>query len=219
MIKNSPCGRHAGYPHIMFIEHLLSRCSTMQFVIPAAFMTIKVLGPFRQWILNNYYVKNITVVDNKDNKQFNIEMDCIVILQLCSMPTITTYNDNFEVDLEQYGFWPMYKNKEDVLLFSNTKNNVGVVANTKPPGASNYISFAIRDFCTMKSWRLNSVKESVKHHGYILFDTLEEAELNWEYYNTEEFRLCLRMLQSINKVQPYWIEYIGIKKARLESRA
>ena len=210
MIKNPPSGNHAGYPHIMFIEQLLSRCDTMQLIIPASFMTLKVLKPFRQWVLENYYVKDITLKNNADNKQFNIDMDHIAILQIQNTPTATTYNNDFEVILNS-NCWPLYNTKEDVELFRNTLANNKPVTISKniPREGTNYISFGIRDYETKNGWRLNSSKETIKHLAYILFNDKEEAERNWDYFSTDEYARCLTMMQSINKVQPYWVEYIG----------
>ena len=183
----------------------------MQLIIPASFMTLKVLKPFRRWVLDNYYIKNITIKNNENNDQFNIHMNDIVILQIQKTPTATTYNNDFEVVLN-YNWWPLYTNKDDVELLVNTLiNNRPVTVNEfTPRDKTNYISFGIKDHTyTRDNWRLNSVKESIKHHGYILFDSKEDAERNWEYYNTEEFNRCLRMIQSVNKIQPYFIQYIG----------
>ena len=213
MIKNPPKGNHGGYPHLMFIEQTMKYSDLGSFVIPAGFMTLRSLQKFRQHIFDNYYIRNITVKDNSDRNIFDVAVQHIAILDIQKEPCKTTYNNSFEVELSRNDYWPMYRKEEDVRILKDHKEmSVPAITTTKTEPNAPFISYAILDpNMVFTSLRLNETKPTVKYPAYILFNSMEQATVNYEYMQTPEYKHCLSMVKSINKIQPSFIEDLGLK--------
>jgi hypothetical protein len=200
-------------------------------ILPTNWMTLVSFAEDRKFLLENFEILSIRILDNSRSQLFDVIHGGDVVLmvsQKSQNPNNTSveysYFDqpSFTVDLTQHEIWPMYVSGLSVEIW-----NMVVGKKTKDldwtDDASKaglyFVSIPVKlhqrinaDF--MKNpgtrWELNTLKGTSEIQ--FLFEDAQRAKLHYEWFRSDIFAYILAMSKSQSKNQPHPIAYTGEHK-------
>lgn len=232
---NTPFRKYMGYSVFSWIGDKILKDNGLTFdVFPTNFMAFPVAKEYRDWILENYEIKNLTLYSNKNKEVFDINLSDIitVVMEKKQNPDNTcvemvSYGSNpFAVDLTKYDIWPAYRNSLSVSMFHNvmvkskvsncTGYNGGSKDNQKIPDTDFFISGSLTNMSERhmidvhKSMKLEKQIRNISSPMWWSFPTEKERDLHFEWAKTTHYAYILDMVKSSPLNQPIWYAYMGI---------
>ena len=206
-------------------ERILKNDGLSVDILPVNFMCLKDYSGYRNWYLDNFEIKNITIWDNSTRQIFDVNMSDVVTI--ISKKTTKPDNTNvewrhcdsapFNVDLTLYPFWPVYKSKNSVdilkcVMDSKVKDISGDANQVTPNNP--FISANL----TRGMPRQNAnpqkqfQKDALKDIGYPIwleYSSEKEKDIQYEWMGTNHYAYVFSMIQSTPKNQPFLFGLIG----------
>lgn len=215
-----------GYPHLVFLDKLLPHLipsGVLRFLMPTGLLTLSSLSKYRQKLINEYNVLDVTILNNQDKSIFDIEkFENILLLTLTTgvtaETTITRENYNkqsstVKVDLKKYEYWPLYFNQMSVDIFNKVQDmKTGDIPYLARMATEHFIYLAVmgdnNSYNHTKRWHTSDAA-NFGAPIYMYFDNLQERDLYFEFTQTKLYNYLLSILKSTPKNQPQFMSYIG----------
>jgi hypothetical protein len=231
----TPFRKYSGYSVFSYIGDKVLKENGLTFdILPTSFMAFPSAKEYRNWLLENYEIKNLTLYNNQNKEVFDINLSDIVtlVMEKKSNPDNTcvemiSYNSQpFAVDLTKYEFWPAYRNAASVAMFHNvmikskvdncTGWNGGEKDSQKQPNteyfiSGNLVNMGERHMIDVhKSMKLEKNIRDIANPIWWSFPNKKERDLHFEWAKTKHYAYILDMVKSSPKNQPVWYGYMGI---------
>jgi hypothetical protein len=216
------------------VKNLLKDTGVCTFVLPCNFMCLPSAESFRSWLMSNYNITQVELVDNSKQQVFKIGMSDVLVLTLTNttQPTNNTqvkwiaYGSNpFIIDLTKYDIWPMYRSSISVEIFDSvmmhkTRNikefDGGDTDKQKYPRAPYFISGNLTRMGARQNpnprvtnkFQKNVIRD-IKMPIWIAFEVEQENDIHFEWMATQHYAYVLSMIQSTPKNQPIFFSYMG----------
>ncbi len=200
-------------------------------VLPCNWLCLPSAQTYRNWLLENFEIVNITLWDNSQKQVFEINMSDIMTMitrkrrgaKNNMVEWISYGNDPFTVDLTRYDFWPLYKSPLSVPIFDS-------VMSSKTQDIPNYNEYNANDVKTHPTQHILSanlarvghrqnsephrqfVNGALKNVGqpiWLGFTSAQEKDYHYEWMATKHYAYVLSMVQSTPKNQPVLFSLLG----------
>lgn len=217
-------GPHSAFSAIA--EQVLNNEGICFDVLPCNFMCLPMAKTYRQWLLNNFEVLNITLWDNSQKQVFDINLSDVLtmVTRKTSNPKnnmvewIAYGGKPFTVDLTRYEFWPMYRSPLsvpilDAVMQSKTSDlSYSPADATTPPQhflSANLTRVGARQNPEPHKQFVNGVLKDVSLPIWLGYSSAQEKDYQFEWMSTKHYAYVLSMIQTTPKNQPYLFSLLG----------
>ena len=201
-------------------------------ILPTNWMTLVSFAEDRKFLLENFEILSIRILDNSKGQLFDVVHGGDVVLmisQKSQTPKNTaveySYFDqpSFTVDLTQHEIWPMYVSGLSVEIWNMvTGKKVKDLdwTNDASKATPYFVSAPIKLHQRINAnfmgspgtrWELNTLK-GIESEIQFLFEDDQRAKLHYEWFGSDIFAYVLAMSKSQAKNQPHPIAYTGEHK-------
>ena len=201
-------------------------------VLPCNWFCLPTAQGYRNWLLDNFEIVNITIWDNSQKQVFDINLSDIVTMVTRKkrgakndMVEWVAYDSKpFTVDLRRYDFWPMYRSPLSVPIFdavmSSKVNDIPVFnavdlgageQKTLPPNmlSANLTRVGARQNPEPQKQFIKDALKNIKQPIFLGFSTAQEKDYHYEWMGTNHYAYVLSMVQSTPKNQPVLFSLLG----------
>jgi len=199
-------------------------------VLPCNFMCLPTAKGYRDWLLSNFDILNITLWDNSQRQVFDINMSDILtmVTRKSSSPNnrnvewVAYGSQPFTVDLTRYDFWPMYKSPLSVAIFDSIMSSRvsdllefdgGDFDSIKTPSkyfiSANLARQGQRQNPNPQKQFQKDVIKNIKQPIWLGYSTQQEKDYQFEWIGTKHYAYALSMVQSTPKNQPFLFSLLG----------
>ena len=227
LLKNPPWDQGIYTKFWPLAERILVADGYQMDILPTNWMTLSSFEKDRDYVLSNFEVQSIQILDNSRGQVFEAVPGGDVIVMVSrktKTPNNTlvewTYFDEptFTVDLTRHKIWPMYTSALSVkILDMVVSKKIGDLQWNKQPPTNFFVSAPTKvhrrvDPNFMKNpgsrWELNTLK-GIADEQKFYFDNAQAAQLHHEWFSTDAFAYILALVKSQGKNQPHPIAYTG----------
>lgn len=203
-------------------------------VLPCNWFCLPTAQGYRDWLLNNFEIVNITIWDNSQKQVFDINLSDIVTMVTRKKPGaknnmvewVSYGSKPFTVDLTRYNIWPMYKSPLSVPIFDAVMKsklaemlpgyNGGSNSNQITPTTPYFISGSLTRLGARQNpepRKNNKMQKDViypvKAPMWIGFSSAQEKDFHYEWMDTKHYAYVLSMIQCSPLNQPYFFALMG----------
>lgn len=200
-------------------------------VLPCNFMCLPSAKGYRNWLLENFEVLNITLWDNSQKQVFDINLSDVLTIVTRktnkpknNMVEWVAYNSApFTVDLTRYEFWPMYRSPlsvpildavmsskvQDIQHFNEYKQDDPKTHPTSHILSANLARVGARQNPEPHKQFVNGVLKNVGQPIWLGYSSAQEKDYQFEWMSTKHYAYVLSMVQTTPKNQPYLFSLLG----------
>jgi hypothetical protein len=201
-------------------------------VLPCNWLCLPNAQGYRNWLLDNFEIINITIWDNSQKQVFDINLSDIVTMITRKKPGakndmvewVSYGGQPFTVDLRRYGFWPMYKSPLSVPIFDAVMyskiNDIPVFdavdlatgeQKPLPPNmlSANLARVGARQNPEPQKQFIKDALKNIKQPIFLGFSSAQEKDYHYEWMGTQHYAYLLSMVQSTPKNQPVLFSLLG----------
>lgn len=197
-------------------------------VLPCNWLCLPTAQGYREWLLENFEIVNITIWDNSQKQVFDINLSDIVTMVTRkkkgaknNMVEWVSYGSKpFTVDLTRYNFWPMYKSPLSVPIFdavmSSKVCNIPEFDewdhNAPLPAymlSANLARVGARQNPEPQKQFIKDAIKNIKQPIFLGFSSSQEKDYQYDWMGTHHYAYVLSMVQSTPKNQPYLFSLLG----------
>ena len=224
-----PFKRTTAYATFNYFGHgLLAEQGVCLDILPSNWMCMVDYQGWRNWMLENFEILNISVWDNSQGEVFDgITMSDVVTMvsRRVTSPNNTAVEfvsyggQPFTVDLTKYNVWPMYKSPISIKILDNVLQSkiadLLVGTESTPPAwfvsASNTRAGKRQNSAPRHDFTKGTLKD-VSCPIWLGYPSQVSLDTHWEWMATLHYAYVLSMLQSSPKRQPSFYSMLGEHK-------
>jgi hypothetical protein len=220
-----PFKRTTAYATFNYFGHgLLADQGVCLDVLPTNWMCMPDYQGWRDWMLANFEILNISIWDNSQGDVFDgIAMSDVVTIvsRRVSKPNNTAVEyvsykgQPFTIDLTKYDFWPLYKSPISVKILDQVLGSkiqdVSVAEDKKSSwfvSAANTRAGARQNSNPRHDFTKGIIKD-VTYPIWLGYSSQASLDTHWEWMGTTHYAYVLSMLQSSPKRQPIFYSLLG----------
>jgi hypothetical protein len=221
-----PFNRTTAYATFNYFGHsLLADQGICLDILPSNWMCMPDYQGWRNWMLENFEILNISIWDNSQGEVFDgITMSDVITM--VSRRTLSPTNTSveyvsyggvpFTVDLTRYNVWPMYKSPISIKILDEVMRSkvrdLSTGTEAAPPvwfvSASNTRAGKRQNPTPRNDFTKGTLK-AVACPIWLGYSSQQSLDTHWEWMATTHYAYVLSMLQSSPKRQPIFYSMLG----------